>query len=540
MATCQLYGQEAPIVDQISVSGNITDEEGKPFSSVSVLVKGTANGTQTNSNGNYSITANTGDILTFSYKGYSTSEAYINTTEPINISMSPDDSEREDVVVTAMGIERKKDNITSSMRTLDDKELMDTNNRNILNTIENRVSGTKVASNGIILRGASNVRGGTYALIVVDGAITPFQILKSLDANLVKSISVIKGLKGAALYGAQGANGVIMISTKKNTRYIASSAKKTKKKPIRHSGRLKVKNIDNKAEYVKLFSKAKTVDEAYEVYNKEKENHSKELGYYVDAYDYFAQKDNSEYKKGILNDIIKSEFENYELLRALGYKMEAAKDYLLASSLFKRVLLIRPKEAQSYRDLALVYQEMGKTQKAFELLNTIVSNALYEVKGTKKSFVMYNVAKNEINNLIQKDPKVDKSNLESFNEINTNYDVRVVIDWNRADTDMDLHVIDPSLEDCFFKNPKTQIGGEISSDLNIAYGPEEFTLRNGRKGDYYVKVNYANDVLQDDENPTFVKVTLYKNYGTPKETKDVKVVRLSKRKGEQIIAKLTI
>ncbi len=536
----QLYAQETPVIDQINVSGTILDEYDKPFPGVSVLVKGTTNGTQTDINGNYSIVVNMGEVLMYSYVGYSKSEVYVSESKDIDVSMELDTSEEEEVVVTALGIEKKKDEIGTAYEVVDSKLLVQANSTNIIQSLQGKVSGLTIRDGNVFLRGARSMRSDNSALIVIDGVVSTSGFLQTLDPNTVKTVNVIKGANGAALYGSQASNGVLIITTKRTFQDQSKSNNSSRRKIIKHTGRLKVKNTINKAEHVKLFSKAKTVDEAYEVYNKEKENHSKELGYYVDAYDYFSKKDNSEYKKGILNDVIKSEFDNYELLRALGYKMEVAKDYLLASSLFKRVLLIRPKDAQSYRDLALVYQEMGKTQKAFELLNTIVSNALYEAKETTKSLVMYNVAKNEINNLIQKDPKVDKSSLESFNEINTNYDVRIVIDWNRADTDMDLHVIDPSLEDCFFKNPKTQIGGEISSDLNMAYGPEEFTLRNGRKGDYYVKVNYANDVLQDDENPTFVKVTLYKNYGTPKENKEVQVVRLSKRKGEQIIAKLTI
>lgn len=543
----QAYGQDAPAIDQINVSGVILDEDGNPFPNVSILVKGTTTGTETNVNGNYSIAVNTGEVLTYSFKGYSTSEAYVNEPKNINITMVPKESESNDVVVTTLGLERKKDEITSAYRVIDNKLLTQANNSDVLSSLAGKVSGlTVLEKNGsvkLILRGNRSLKSDNSVLIVLDNVITPADFVRTIDPRSVKSVNVIKGAAGSALYGSQGSNGVLVITTSKdyNSKLPVVNKKVSKLKAVKYKGRLKVKKNNNKADYIKVLSKAKTNEDAYNIHVAElKEKHKDNLGYYVDVYDFFAKKGAEEESKAILNEIIKSEYDNYELLKALGYKLEAAKKYKLASSVYKRVLLLKPEDAQSYRDLALAYQEIGKNQKAFELLNTVVSDAVYKAKDTKKSFAMNNITKNEINSLIQNDNTINKSTLDSYNEINTNYDVRVVIDWNRADTDIELHVIDPNLEDCFYRNPKTQIGGEIAADENAGYGPEEFTIRNARKGDYYIKVNYNNAVLQNDENPTFMKITTFKNYGTAKTTKEVQVVRLAKNKGEQIVGKITI
>ena len=117
--------------------------------------------------------------------------------------------------------------------------------------------------------------------------------------------------------------------------------------------------------------------------------------------------------------------------------------------------------------------------------------------------------------------------------------MRIVVDWNHNDTDIDLHVIDPNLEECYYKHTTTKIGGSISKDMTQGFGPEEFTLKNAIKGDYFVKINYYGDRYQKVENPTFMKVTLYKYYGTKQETKEIKIIRLAKSNEKLMVAKLS-
>ena len=92
---------------------------------------------------------------------------------------------------------------------------------------------------------------------------------------------------------------------------------------------------------------------------------------------------------------------------------------------------------------------------------------------------------------------------------------------------------------CFYSYPKTQIGGNLTPDVQTTFGPEEYTIRNARPGDYYVRVSYDN-ALEKNDSPTFIKMTTFKNYGKPSETKAVKVIRLNKNNGEEIVAKITI
>ena len=529
-----------------NISGTITDQDGLPLPGVNVLVKGTSNGTTTDFDGNYTIQAATGNTLVFSYVG-NTSE--VDVTNASNISFTMSEGALDEVVITAFGIKKKRDEVTNSYQVVKTEELTKANNPDAVKSLAGKVSGLQITqtTNGvdaktrIVLRGNRSISGNNQALIVIDGAISSSEILSALDPNQIRTINIIKGASGSTLYGSQGGNGVIVVSTTPELRFSSDSASNNSRiKKDTYRGKLKIKNEINNAEYIKELSKAKNVEQAYKIYLKQRKDYSRFPAYYIDVYDFFSQYKDKTYSLRILTNIAEIDFDNYELLRVFAYKLETINNYKLASYIFNQVLKLRPEDSQSYRDLALSYQEIGEEQKAFDLLNKIVSGAVYEKEGRRKFQGMQTITKNEINKLIQKSSKVNDELLESYNKIETNFDVRVVIDWNHNDTDIDLHIIDPNLEECSYENVKTKMGGEMSKDMTQGFGPEEYTIRNAKKGAYFVKVNYFGDRYQKVENPTFMKVTLFRNFGKPNESKEIKVVRLSKSKENQIVAKIEI
>lgn len=129
---------------------------------------------------------------------------------------------------------------------------------------------------------------------------------------------------------------------------------------------------------------------------------------------------------------------------------------------------------------------------------------------------------------------------EAFRIDKIGYDVRVVIDWNHNDTDIDLHIIDPNREECYYAKPTTKQGGVLSKDRTEGFGPDCFHLKKAQKGFYYVKINYFGDRKQKLETPTFLIVTIYKNQGKKNTSKEVKVIRLTREDKEEIVAKVKI
>lgn len=535
-----------------NISGTILDSSGIPLPGVNVMVKGTTIGTQTNFDGNYSINAVEGADLVFNFIGMRTLETTIGNSSIVNISMEEDSSQLEEVVVVSYGTQTKR-SVTGSVTTIKSEEVGNGYNGNVANVLQGRVASLQVnSSNGrpnssanIVIRGSTSLNGKNQPLYVIDGIPVNGDIDDLISANDIESISVVKGLSAAALYGSRAANGVIIITSKFNNsnnynRTRTHGFNNTRERVKKYKGRLKVKTRILNEPYIVELNNSKSLEEAYKMYLTQREKYGHLPAYYVDVYDYFKKWNNNKYRLRILTNVAEIDFDNYELLRVLGYKLEEINNYGLAAYIYAQVLELRPEDSQSYRDLALVYQEIGLAQESFNLLNGIINGDIYKNNNRRNFSGIQQISKNEINKIVQNNSEIKNGSLDKKNKINSSFDIRVVIDWNHNDTDIDLHVIDPFLEECYYSNSKTQIGGRISQDMTQGFGPEEFTLKNAKKGDYFIKINYYGDRYQKIENPTFMKVTMFKNFGRRNETKEVKVIRLTKSKEKVIVAKLEV
>ncbi|NRT10914.1 SusC/RagA family TonB-linked outer membrane protein [Flavobacterium sp. 14A] len=213
------FAQERP------VKGSVSDNAGLPLPGVSVLIKGTQNGTQTDIDGKYSIKVSPNQTLTFTYIGMKRQEV-LATSSTINIKLLDDSIELEGVIVGALGIKRKKDAVTSASQIVKSEELTQAANPNVVQSLVGKVSGLQINKtsggvNGgtrIVLRGSRSITGNNEALVVIDNAISTASALQQLPPELIESLNVLKGAQGAALYGEQGVNGVIIVSTVKGAK----------------------------------------------------------------------------------------------------------------------------------------------------------------------------------------------------------------------------------------------------------------------------------------------------------------------------------
>lgn len=304
--------------------------------------------------------------------------------------------------------------------------------------------------------------------------------------------------------------------------------------------RLQVADLSIKTPYIKELRQFKTKEDAYNFYLLQRTKYVDVPAYYIDVSNFFRDEFKAfDFSKRIASNIAETDFDNYELLKVYGYQLQENNQNWLALFIFKRVLELRTEDSQSYRDLALAYENVGKYQEAFDVFKSIVSGEIYKNKFRRNFSSIKKIALNEIHHLLKKYKNdIDTSGLDKTIVPKETFDVRIVVDWNHNDTDIDLHVIDPNKEECWYSHTKTKIGGRISQDMTQGFGPEEFTLKNAIKGDYFVKIKYFGDRYQKVENPTFMKVTLYTYYGTKKETKEIKIIRLAESKEKLIVAKL--
>lgn len=309
----------------------------------------------------------------------------------------------------------------------------------------------------------------------------------------------------------------------------------------KYKGKLSVKDRHVSTPYLKELREIKNVDKAYEYYLIQRTSYREVPAYFIDVANFFNDTFNHQvYARRIVSNIPEIDGDNYELLKVFGYQMQLEDAHDIAAFIFERILELRPEDSQSYRDLALAYENVGKCQEALDLLVSIVDGSIYENNRRRIFNGVKTISEREIVHLVEEykeDLKLDS--IPTHYKKEDPVDIRVVVDWNHNDTDIDLHIIDPNLEECYYRHNKTEIGGKMSQDMTQGFGPEEYTVKNAIKGDYFVKVKYYGSRYQKIENPTFMKVTIFKQYGTHKETKETQLLRLVKADNEEIVAKLT-
>ena len=229
-----------------AVTGTVSDNAGMPLPGVSVLVKGTKSGTQTDFDGKFSIKASTNQILVFSYIGMKTQEVAANSSL-INVKLGDAAQELEGVVVTtALGVKREKKSLGYSSQLVTAEQVNSSPTNNFLNNLSGKVAGLEVKTNSnfggstnIVLRGVKSITGNNQALIVIDGVAVSNANLNDtdsqngrqgfdfgnaasdIDPNNIETINVLKGAAATALYGSQASNGAIMITTKKGKKNTA-------------------------------------------------------------------------------------------------------------------------------------------------------------------------------------------------------------------------------------------------------------------------------------------------------------------------------
>jgi TonB-linked SusC/RagA family outer membrane protein len=219
-----------------SISGTVTDENGVPLPGATVLVEGTQNGVSTDFDGNYSISASSGDSLVFSFVGYSTQTIAVGSSSTVDVSLKPDNALSE-VVVTALGVKRNTKAVGYSITQVEGDAISANPSTNAINALQGKVAGVMITgsamgakgSSRVVIRGASSLSGNNQPLYVVDGITinnnnlgaagmwggTDFgDGISSINPDDVESVTVLKGGAAAALYGSRASNGVIIITTK--------------------------------------------------------------------------------------------------------------------------------------------------------------------------------------------------------------------------------------------------------------------------------------------------------------------------------------
>ena len=209
----------------VTLKGSITNPKGDPLSDVSVKIKGTDKGTKSDANGTFQIVAPENSTLIISYIGYISKELKVGATNQsnLNLQLVVDKNELDQVIVVGYGT-RKKSDVTGAITSINEQSIQDVPVANLSQALQGQGAGIDVQKNGgnskpgqaplIFIRGARSVKAGNTPLFVVDGI--PFEgSINDINQDDVVSVEVLKDASSTAIYGSRGANGVILVTTRR-------------------------------------------------------------------------------------------------------------------------------------------------------------------------------------------------------------------------------------------------------------------------------------------------------------------------------------
>lgn len=315
--------------------------------------------------------------------------------------------------------------------------------------------------------------------------------------------------------------------------YIGSASKILNQKGNSVESKIKKWEPDN-AEFKSLLEKAP--HESYAYYLELKGSNKMNAVFYSDAARVFMKNNMKNTALRVLSNLSELQYDDHEMLKVWANTLMNWKDFDAAVSVYNEILTLRGEEPQSYRDLGLALHKSGKSQEAIEMLYKVV-----ETNWDGRFPEIETLVLGEINAIIQQSKsKLNTDFIDPKFLKNLPVDIRVVIDWDADNLDIDLWVTDPNGEKCLYSRPLTKIGGKLSRDFTGGYGPEEFLLKKAIKGKYIVEVNYFGSSRQRIAGPPNIKGRLISNYGRANESEKVISFRLKEAKQNLFIGEMII
>lgn len=311
-----------------------------------------------------------------------------------------------------------------------------------------------------------------------------------------------------------------------------------------------LKPWDPKTPYLAAL-KAADKDKAFGVYLAQRETFGQSPAFYLDCADFFTKAQQPSTGVQVLTNLAELELDSPALLRVLAHRLAQLGRAADAAAIFAKVLELRPEEPQSYRDLALVLAQRAKYSLAASA--AVRDPEMRLVKSARADYrraaeLLYHVvtrkwdrfdeieliALMELNVLLpqahQAGVKVEELGIDSRLVALLDLDVRIGLTWDADQTDIDLHVIEPSGERVYYSHNRSTIGGLVSRDFTNGYGPEEYLLRKAMHGTYKVQAKYYGSRAADLLGPVTIQLEIITNFGRPNEARKTITLRLTTKK----------
>jgi tetratricopeptide (TPR) repeat protein len=530
------------------VSGTITSlPDNEPVANAIVTIKGTFNETETISNGTFRIAAIPGDELVINALFKHPMVVPVNnvqqdlriqleTNTQLLETITLSEKKETEVYIKEGFVKKRKDVLGHSYENHGDSFIsgidMD------MYTVARKIPFVEVVGDPAQGQVVYNTRmrgalGGSKVpmQVIVDGILVDQNVLATINPMFVTNVAIQRSLAGTITYGAQGAGGIMYITTKnspstnsKSTNFASFLAKgndyNERVLPISEN------NASATKPYVNEIEKYTNVDDALRYYEeKRKEPNSSTLTYYLDMSDYFGRWGHS-YSYKILSDLYKQNRENPRVLMAIAFKLEEDELLLQASYVLEELLELRPTSIQAYRDVARLYASTGRYNVAATLYKQMMNNTIPNVKFNSIRPIIFN----EYRHLITNYKRYINYNTipNELLALDFKKDVRIVLEYTSPLAEFEVQFVSPSKKYYTWKHTHFKSKNVIENEIENGFALKEFIIEDLDKGKWLINVKPIGK--STGMTATLIKYTLYQNYGLKNEQKTIKVINLENQK----------
>lgn len=521
------------------ISGIIT-YEGAPLSNVNILIKNSEKGTSTNNKGVYKIRAKEGDILQFTHINMKAIEVLIeDITTILNISMKAANNELDEVIISSKkknkqtGLYPKKPKkISSGGFTIDTRRTgysvryISGEELNLSGISIGRALQGKIASYKLVvdefgneyakLRDTGTLLTVKYAIWVVDGQV--YNFAPPIPLENIKEVAVLRSLAGVNRFGSEAIGGAIIINTTVGNfdpvKDVYSEENPYTNKEYYNEDAVAYNLLSSpKLNYIIELESISNSNKAFKKYQELLSEHQDKSDFYLNVANSFKFKYNDfkNFKRVLLDSEEYSKL-NPEELKIIAYLYQQEGFYENALSVYKKIIKLRPKHIQSYRDLINVYTELKQYKKALNTYNyffnkgfTIEENGIGEIMAREAEALT---------------SKISKTNLPDEKTLDT----RIVFEWSSSEAEFTLEFINPQKQVYKIEHTLSDNSSLILDEKLKGYTSREFVIDGDIGGEWLVNLTYYGNKKYA---PTYLKTTVFNNWGRSNEIKKTTVYKMT-------------
>ncbi|MBT5870063.1 MAG: TonB-dependent receptor plug domain-containing protein [Bacteroidetes bacterium] len=520
------------------VTGVVKSADG-PIQGATVTVKNTFNEVVTNQKGEFSIKVTQDDtVLEVSSFAMEYKELIIQRDTPMKIKLDYDGQLLDEVVIkgqkkskdefveTAYGRKNTKSLGYSTGQEITEEDIRDTDIT--VFDILRKMPGVEIFGmpgfNQSILFTRNRTITSQAPRVVLDGALLDQSILNSLSPSEISSIKLLKGLTATLRYGQLGSGGIIFIVTKLGKGNNVSTKEKIKSLQVKGNEYVEtvpsLATVNNKSTTLSALEKATTLAQAKAIFKKQEKTNTT-IPFYIESSEYFLKWD-KEYSFEILSTIASLAPNNIKALKAYAFVLERRGAYKKVVNIYNRILALRPDSSQSYRDLALAYEAAGDYELALTLLYQIVYNTIPNVDCSGIQELAYNELKHLL--AFHKNKVSFEKLPNELLSLNFKKDIRIVFEWTQPDVDFDVQFVSPERKFFNWTHTRFESKSLLQEEVSQGYAIKEHIIDDAQTGPWIVNMEFLS--TERPKNPTYLKYTVFQDYGLPTQTKNTKIIAM--------------